>query len=289
MLYILSTYDQCEIPMQYPNSEKQTWEKYKLYTQLTHQGPVVDMFSSIVLFYVELFYSILPHFMFWNDKNLNFRCDDSDFYLEKAIMSKKRFIVIKLSLIQNSLMSHANMLIYDKVKNIIIRFEPYGDWEFIDSYFLDQEIIKFFKKSINSKMHKTLKFLRPSDYLDRTKFQSASLGDIAKHKSLGDPDGYCLAWCYWFLELKLKNPDINEKTLVEKALKKIIMDSDKSDDNPLLSHIRGYAKQLDNQKNKILQKMNIDKHNFYKLTYDDDKYSVFKTYVDNYVVNSYLQ
>ena len=41
----------------------------------------------------------------------------------------------------------------------------------------------------------------PHEYLQNVNFQQSSLGD--KEQNLGDPEGYCLAWCLWFLELKL--------------------------------------------------------------------------------------
>jgi hypothetical protein len=143
-----------------------------------------------------------------------------------------------------------------------------------------------FKKAISDKSKRsTMKYVRPENYLNRTKFQTLSLGDHYEFKNLGDPEGYCLAWCYWFLELKLKNPDMNEKTLVENALDEIIKIAKPNDDNPLLNYIRNYAKHLDNEKNNVLKSMEIDEHDLYRLSYDSEKLATIRQYVDKYVVH----
>ena len=285
LMYILNNYHNCTIPVQCHIPEKFMWEKYKLYNQSISHDQIVDLMSSIVLFYFETFYSIIPHIIFWRDKNINFKVKDISFLLKRSILSEKyRFIIMKLSLIPHSDTLHANIIIYDKIRNTLIRFEPYGDWELLDSYFLDKMIIKIFKNAIDKSKHKSLKYLRPSDYLDKTKFQSVSLGDEHKHKNLGDPSGYCLAWCYWFLELKLLNPDINERELVENALNEIILSSDNDNNNPLLNHIRGYAKHLDIEKNKIFEQLGINKHDFYKLSYDTEKINLYTNYINTYTL-----
>ena len=290
IIYILSKYNNATIPMEYPNPEKKIWDKYRLNSQIVLQNDFSVMFGSIIMFYVDIFHGLLHHILFWGDKYTYFYSDEKCYFLKKAILSKHRFVIIKLSLIQQELFSHANILIYDKKRNVISRFEPYGDWEFIDSYFLDNKLLDLFKSALTDvdiKKIKTLRYLRPSEYLNKTKFQSSSRGDNPSFKNLGDPDGYCLAWCYWFTELKFLNPDVNEKILVESALKKIISESDKTDPNPLLSHIRGYAKHLDNQKNIILTQMDISKHDFYKLTYTNNTLSTVMNSVEKFIINRY--
>ena len=111
-------------------------------------------------------------------------------------------MILRIVILVDSSSLHANIVIYDKLLNKLVRFEPYGDWEFADSYNLDQLLINMFKNALDDKRGKLLKYIRPQDYLNKAKFQTASQGDHTNEKNLGDPAGYCLAWCFWFLELK---------------------------------------------------------------------------------------
>ena len=190
---------------------------------------------------------------------------------------------MRITLVIDESLFHANVIIYDKQLKKLIRFEPYGDWEFMDSYYLDNMIIKLFSKLIPDKMS----YIRPSDYLNDAKLQSASLGDNPNYKNIGDPEGYCLAWCFWFVELKLQNPEINEKELITSTVKKILDSSNSDDHTPLLTHIRNYAKHLDAEKNKIFNEIGIDKHDIYKISHSEQKLLKIKTFVDKYV-SSYL-
>jgi hypothetical protein len=228
----------------------------------------------------------MPAIIIWKDKNLYFTVSDN-MYLQRCIAIpeyKTRFIMMRITLILDDTSLHANIVIYDKKLNKLIRFEPYGDWEFNDSYNLDQMLVKMFRDSlelIDVEKQKSLKYVRPRDFLDKTKFQTTSLGDRFMEKNLGDPIGYCLAWCFWFLELKLNNPDEDETELVNLALGKII-NNDKNNNNPLLTHIRSYAKHLDKEKNLLLGKIGIPKTEVYKMSYDMQKLDMIKKFVESY-------
>lgn len=286
LLYILEKYDTCTIPMQYPLDEKYSLYNHILKMQHTVDDPSMRQLKSLVSFNTEIFFPIISHMIFWRDKNVNYYIKNMNFSLRRAIKSNKRFIIVKLTLLLSPQLpiTHANIIIYDKKRNTLMRFEPYGDWELVDSYFLDNTIIKLFKESVDKSDTNKIKYLRPTEYLDKTKFQTVSLGDEPEHKNLGDPEGYCLAWCYWFLELKILNPDIDEKKLVESALTNIISKSTSRTDNVLLEHIRGYAKHLDIEKNKLFDKIGIDKNDKYKTEYITENLDIVKTYVDNYVI-----
>ena len=286
ILYMLDKYTNCTIPMQYPVPEKRTWDKYKLHTQFSPHDEILNLLQSVLSFYYDTFYSLVPHIIYWRNKTIYFKDKNLSLYLSRAIKSEKhRFIIVKLSLLPQASIMHANIIIYDKQRNTIVRFEPYGDWDLLDSYWLDKMLMSLFKKSINEERHKSLKYIRPTDYLNKTKFQSASLGDNPKNKNMGDPDGYCLAWCYWFIELKMLNPDVEERSLVENALRDIIKLSNENDNNPLLTHIRSYGKHLDNEKNKLFEKIGVNKYEFYKLSYDTQKLELCRKYVDEYISN----
>ena len=147
LCYILNKYNTCIIPFQLEIPEKISWEKYKLANALEF------IESSNVLLLEEFdinFYCLLPSIIFWKDKNLNFIVDNMHLYIKRSLNlnNKIRFLFIHLLIVLNNSSSHANMIIYDKEKNILIRFEPYGDWGISDSYFLDEFIIDLFKNCL---------------------------------------------------------------------------------------------------------------------------------------------
>jgi ankyrin repeat protein len=282
-LYILKKYNNTIFPFQLPIKEKQIWESQFVFTL----DPLMNFISKSISTHNKFFYCFLPSILYWKDKEKYYKAKNIDFYIKRALNIKNiRFIILKISLVPNSSSFHANIIIFDKKENKIIRFEPYGDWEIVDSYQLDKMIKRIFKKVTNDK----LKFIRPGQYLHNPKFQSASEGDYKKN--LGDPIGYCLAWCYWFIELKLKNPDISEKELVETALENILQDHKKScqnDNNCLLGYIRGYAKNLDDEKNNILKEIGFDNKEIYSLTYNEDKLNKIKIYIEKYIYDDILK
>lgn len=282
---MLLKYKHLTIPWQSNVQDKQKWDIYKTLTHSVKTDETVGLTHSLLYLYYNTFYTVVPAIIIWKDKNLYFTVTNN-MYLKRCIAepeSKSRFIMLRITLVLDDTSLHANIVIYDKKLNKLIRFEPYGDWEFNDSYNLDQMLVKMFREAIGSldiSKQKTLKYIRPRDFLDKTKFQTTSLGDNFAEKNLGDPIGYCLAWCFWFLELKLNNPDEDENLLVNSALNKIIKTS--KDNNPLLTHIRSYAKQLDKEKNLLLEKIGIPKAEIYKMSYDGYKMQLIKEFVANY-------
>jgi hypothetical protein len=151
------------------------------------------------------------------------------------------------------------MLIYDFKNKIIERFEPFGILsiqDYIDDI-LEEELT----------WNTGFKYLRSRDYIDKTGFQYISDEINEKNRKHGDPGGFCLAWCYWYLETKLKNPDIDSKTLVSKLIKKL-----NNQDIKVSEYIRNYANKLNNERNKYLEIIGIDKKKFYDLTmtYNDE-------------------
>jgi hypothetical protein len=92
---------------------------------------------------------------------------------------------------------------------------------------------------------------------------------------IGDPGGYCLAWCILFVELRINNKykNLNTYTLLE-VLNNYIMNTFKKkynidEQNPYNEFIRFYTNNLHNRKNKLFKKYDV---NYYLLekTYDEE-------------------
>ncbi len=129
---------------------------------------------------------------------------------------------------------------------------------------LNEMLESFLKKVIN----KDLRFYSPKNYLEDTKFQLISSDSDEEYRKLGDPAGYCLAWSFWYLEMRLKNPDIEPKDLVESALTKILDGKQIKNHNIVLDYIRDYSNNLDNIKNDFLKEIGVKKDDYYNITYN---------------------
>lgn len=218
-----------------------------------------EIIHDLLKLYAQDFFEFMPHLILWRSPNINYSYPDLQYYTKKILNNDKiRFIIFKLSLLPFSHMTHANIIIYDKKTNHVERFEPYGNTVFLmkDLDKLDVYLKKLFKKIINP----DTVYIGPKDYMSNAKFQLISKETDPDYKKLGDPTGFCLAWSYWFVELRLQNPDTPIEDLVDNALSEIINSGE-----TILSYIRNYSKKLDNYKNEFLTEIGVE---------DDDKYII---------------
>jgi hypothetical protein len=291
MLHILKKYNNKQhfvaIPWQTPSYDNLVWENMiNTNENAIPSNEQDESFRSLISAYSQDLFMFMPHVILWNNKNMRYVYKNTWMFLLRAILSGARFVIIKLTLFLYGYSTHANMLMYDTKLNTIIRFEPYGNWEYEEVYDLDRFIIGYFKKCLiklnkivpNKNITGKLRYVTPSSYLDNSKFQLMSMDHKHSQKKLGDPNGYCLAWCIWFIEAKLSNPDIENEMLMTQLTNHIINHSNENDTNPFLTYIRNYASQLDEEKNKILKLANISHDKMYGLSYDDDKMDLILSY-----------
>ena len=121
-------------------------------------------------------------------------------------------IIISMRLPNGGL--HATLVIYDFKRNIIERFDPYGN-----TTLLDKDIDIVFKKELI--YDKNVKYCDTSCYFPVAGFQTISNEENMYNQKMGDFGGYCLAWCLWYIEHRLKNLKANPKILVKKNITKI--------------------------------------------------------------------
>ena len=154
-----------------------------------------------------------------------------------------------LSLLIFDTVLHANILIYDYKLMTIERFEPYGNTASIDGL-IDDVLEEELTWSTG------LKYLRPNSYLPGAGFQSISDEQNIMHQKRGDFGGFCLAWCLWYLETKLKNPDIESKTLVEKLINKL-----NKLDIFFIEYIRNYSNKINKKRIEYMKQSGISDKN----------------------------
>jgi len=171
-------------------------------------------------------------------------------YLNNIINSarrdcEKRYATVFIS-IRFDTMLHANVLIYDFKNMTIERFEPYGN-----SIFVDNSLDEVLEEELT--WNTGLKYLKTGDFLPWAGFQTISDETNLVNKKAGDFGGFCLAWCLWYLETKLKNPDIDSKTLVSKLIHKIT-----KLDIKFSEYIRNYSNKINEKRIQYLEDIGID-------------------------------
>jgi hypothetical protein len=128
----------------------------------------------------------------------------------------------------------------------IERFEPYGNSMEIEGCIdevLEEELT----------WNTGLKYIKPDDYLPVAGFQTVSDENNYSNKKSGDFGGFCLAWCLWYLETKIKNPNISSKNLVDKVINKISKLEYKFSE-----YIRNYSNKINTKRIQYLEAVGID-------------------------------
>jgi hypothetical protein len=172
---------------------------------------------------------------------------------------EKRFGIVFLSLIYDQVL-HANVLIYDFKNLTVERFEPYGNTSLIENHvddLLEEELT----------WSTGLKYLRPRDFLPFAGFQTISDETNLINTKAGDFGGFCLAWCLWYIETRIKNADIDPKTLVLKLINKL-----NKIEYKFSEHIRNYSNKINKKRIEYIKNIGINEKeisNIY-LTNDND-------------------
>lgn len=230
-----------------------------------YKTEIGNLLYSIIDLFKKNFFNISPHLIIWHNKNIYY----FDNYLKnslKILLDNKniRFIMLKLTILVQNKSTHANVILYDKNTNELFRFEPYGQIDILDYDYLNNIIEVKFKKYID----KNLKYYSPKDFLNETHFQLISDESNPDNKKLGDPEGYCLAYCFWFIELKINNESENIINLIKKSFQTIIKNIDYS--NPVLDYIRNYANKLNYLSILLLKEIGIEEKYLYNLSFQEE-------------------
>ena len=186
--------------------------------------------------------------------------------------NNKRYAAVFLGLILETIL-HANILIYDFKNMTVERFEPYGNTNIIEN---DNELDDVLEEELT--WNTGLKYLRPNDFLPYAGFQTISDENNLKNIKAGDFGGFCLAWCLWYLETKIKNQDVDSKTLVSKLINKI----SKLEIN-FTEYIRNYSTKINDYRRKYLKKIGLDEKvisNIHSTVKNDD-------IVEDYLLKAY--
>ena len=193
-------------------------------------------------------------------------------YINQIRIDKKyKFIVIYLSIIYNT-SSHANLLIYDLSKMIIERFEPYGNssseynFHVIMDQILEEELT----------WNTGFKYITPGEYMPDNGFQNISDENNKLYEKPGDIGGFCLAWCLWYLESKLRNETVDSNNLIVKLINKI-----NSSGLLFIEYIRNYSNNLYNKIFKYMREAGIEENKITNKNYTNEDYNKLMNYIEN--------
>jgi hypothetical protein len=176
--------------------------------------------------------------------------------------------IVFLSLTLEDNLKHANILLYDFKNLTVERFEPYGDNgidEIIDEY-LEEELT----------WNTGLKYLRPKDFLTKPGYQLIS-NEGSENLKAGDFGGFCLGWCLWYIEHRMKNSNIDPKSLNKKTIEKMLHLQDS-----FTEFIRNYSNKLFDYKFKIIKNISIPERNISNLYLSLEDENKIIDYAENF-------
>ena len=191
---------------------------------------------------------------------LFFSKPEKDFFIDlyKCKTDSKRFYIAELYIDWGS-SAHANMLVFDLKNNTCERFEPYGLQysrtsernQFANVF--STLVSQLFDKKINVILKRNkIKYIPPNKYCPDKSFQIYNNLYNNDNRNNKDPGGYCGAWSLWWADLRLSNPDIPYKNLIQLALNQI-----KTSDIGFTEFIRKYSIFLTNNRISLFKELKV--------------------------------
>jgi len=186
--------------------------------------------------------------------------------ISKFLNSNKKYMIIPIG-IEINIGSHANVLIWDRDKKTIERFEPYGksypNNYYYNSFLLDNMLISKFKSFDENIIYKS-----PDMFLPFSSFQSLESKEDIYCSKIGDPNGFCAIWCIWWVYHRLNNKDISVNKLATKLIKKI-----KKHNFYFRNLIRNFSSNVTTLRDNLLSKSNIDINDWINNNYTIEQYN----------------
>jgi ankyrin repeat protein len=171
--------------------------------------------------------------------------------------------------------AHANILLYDKEKNEMERFEPYG-MDFPPGFNYNPVILdtnlknlfsNYFEDSGTSDIQNPFKYFGPTDYQSKIGLQLLDTIEYSKQKNIGDPGGFCAAWSLWYVEMRIGNSNVKRNDLIHKLINYIRLKK-----LSFRSVIRGFTKNITDIRDDLLSKANMDINQWLNDNYTEENW-----------------
>jgi len=205
--------------------------------------------------------SMFPDMILWDDVDKSLSViEQVDQLIIKSISDINiRFIVIPTSIVFGSNIGHANAIIYDKKTNELERFDPAG--AIGKNQLFDNKLSNHFSKLI-----KNVKYIRPSDFM-KVGIQNLDITEkYMGDSNIGDPIGFCVAWSFWYADMRMRYPEIKRDKLVKYVISQI-----NTKDLRYRTVIRNYASNITKIRDQVLSKINLDINMFINGNYSQEQ------------------
>ena len=196
---------------------------------------------------------------------------------------KKYVFFININILRtNPGSGHANILIINLKTKIAIRFEPYGNVDWDEMKYFDELFQQLLTKELPN-----ITYISNNEFSPNLSYQSLSGETNDNFIKIGDPPGYCLAWCYWFLEsyMMYENKLTSAKqlkSLLDKLFKKITFEY-----VSLVDYIREYGNYLKSNDIKLFKKLNFPSDRIYNKYLSDSEYEYVFDYIENNIKKNF--
>ena len=189
--------------------------------------------------------------------------------LKLCLDSKKDYILIPLGIGIKEYGNHSNILLIDLKKKEIERFEPHGSNSPYKFNYNSQMLDNLLKMKLLDVLV-DFKYFSPKDYLPKIGIQSLVSGE-PEYNNIGDPDGFCSLWIFWYVNLRLKYKEINRNKIIYKVINSI-----KRNNLLLKDIIRNYSLNITEIRDRIFKNNNININNWLNNNISEDNFKNIK-------------
>jgi len=223
-------------------------------------------------------YSINIYWMNQDNYSIPYNLIES---VKNSINNGKKYVIARINIIGEML--HANILLIDIENERIIRFEPQGGIAKDNSDKLDELLFELFKKD---NFFDSYVYFKPTDFEPINGLQSLSHETDMLNVRKGDINGFCVAWCLWFVEFYIQNvnnkllSNSNFKLIIPKVIKKLI-----NSGNIISEYIRNYANYMHKKLVSYLTSKSFSYTNIYYDKYTDEEFATLYEHINNEIKN----
>ena len=270
LYYILKKYPTIKIPSLAPGqmADRTLNQLYEeMIEDYQENTPDNAIFRSIIRDYINHSPILINHLIIWKNNEMYFFSPYIVQGIHETLVTypDTEFIILKLTIINDQNFNHANVLIFDIKNNIAERFDPYGKVPFVGNDEINEVFRVFF-----SEYFPHITYVPP----EGISYQIFSDEGNNQNYVENDPVGFCIAWCLWYIEMRIKNKNINPQILIKKTTYQINKSEDRFKD-----YIRNYSNYLDMEKNKTLRGANVPKNYWYKHYFPLPMYQSYLQYI----------
>ena len=131
------------------------------------------------------------------------------------------WVLIPLSIIIDN-NNHSNILLLNLKTKTLERFEPHGQSYPPEFNYNPKLLDQLLKRTFNVWMENLI-YMSPYDYEPVIGFQIYDSYEKLNNNNIGDPEGFCLLWCIWYADNRIKYSTLSAKKLIEYLLAEIRM------------------------------------------------------------------